>query len=206
MPMTIIEKIQARWCRGSRKALQAYYKFDKWHVSPFSSRNYARAIVDYLKNCDRKGSIAEIGCGLADILRNVNFRNRFGYDSDIRVLKAAKLLACFDLSKGKYQFAEFVFPSALEGKYDVILLVNWIHHIEPSTLKAYIAMYFEVNLPVAGTIILDTVANPAYKHNHDIDYLTGGLDCSLRCIGTFENDRKVWAIKKSSDVRIWRNN
>lgn len=195
--MTIINKLHIRWSKCSRKVLQAFFKFDRWHVSPFISRAYAKAIVDFLNSVDKKNNIAEIGCGLADILRNVNFKNKFGFDADVRVLKAAKFLSFFGRSGATYHFKKFVFPSALEGNYDVILLVNWIHHIEPFILKSYLGQYFKSNLAQSGFIIIDTVADKAYKYNHDIEFLTEQINCSLICIGNYENNREVWAIKKS---------
>lgn len=194
--MTIINKFHVRWSRGNRKVLRAFFKFDRWHVSPFVSRNYAKAIVDFLNSSENKNSIAEIGCGLADILRNVDFRKKYGYDADARVLNAAKFLSLFQKGKASYRFKQFVFPADLEGNYDAILLVNWIHHIDPLTLRIYITQYFKFNLQPGGMIVVDTVADKAYKFNHDIKYLSGELDCSLVCIGSHENNRKVWAIKK----------
>jgi SAM-dependent methyltransferase len=179
-----------------RKSLQMIFGFDKWHVATLQERPYAGDIINYCNKVNSREIFAEIGCGLGDITRNVLFDKRTGYDMEAAVLRAAKWLPA--KNKGsKPDFREFTFPeSVLADKPDMLVMVNWIHHVEPAVLREKIAQYYNENLRPGGQLILDTVADPAYKYNHDIRQLTSGLDCSLHLVGKYARDREVWAIIK----------
>jgi 2-polyprenyl-3-methyl-5-hydroxy-6-metoxy-1,4-benzoquinol methylase len=176
--------------------LQKAYHFDKWHVVSLRQRKYAKDIIGYCNHRNERNAFAEIGCGLGDIIRNVSYAKRNGYDSDPRVLKAAAFLA--HLSGGNsIDFSAFHFPEAkLSGTFDVILMVNWIHHIEPSILKSGLEEYFNGHLNREGVIIIDTVKDPGYRFNHDILGLTKDLSASVNKLGEYERQREIWAILK----------
>lgn len=195
--MTLIGKVYSSWQKNFRYILKVVFNFDKWHITPISSRNYAIGITRFLNESKNRNSIAEIGCGLGDILRKVRFKAKYGFDADVNVLKAARLLSLFQFPYVKTIFKKFTFPSdGLTGEYDAILLVNWIHHIEPAILKEMIRDYYINRLRHGGSIVIDTVDDPAYKYNHDIQFLVLDINCSLECIGAYERNRKVWAVKK----------
>lgn len=178
--------------------LRKIYGFDNWHTSVFSERAYARRLVAHLnaKPSAERGSIVEIGCGLGDILRRTRYRTRLGLDRDPDVLRAAALLGRLGRQRG-ITFATFDFPvSTLSGTFDAIVMVNWIHEIDPSTLIPQLQMYFATNLSEHGEIIVDTVADPDYPHNHSIDALTEGLPCVVKRIGAFERGRTLYAIAR----------
>lgn len=181
----------------NRKALQLAYGFDKWHISPLAERPYARDVITYSNNRKERNNFVEIGCGLGDIIRNVDYINRTGYDNDGKVLKAARVLPSKTRNGKSVNFEVFSFPeSKLTGKYDVITMVNWIHHIEPVVLKKYIEQYFQENLTASGEIMIDTVQDKAYRYNHNIEFLSGGIPCSVFRIGEYARQREVFAIKK----------
>ena len=181
----------------SRKLLQLRFGFDKWHISPLAERPYAIDIISYCNNRKERDKFAEIGCGLGDIIRNVDYRTRNGFDNDEKVLRAARTLPVVNRKNSTVIFGEFNFPdSKLTGQYDVITMVNWIHHIQPATLKKYIEQYFAYNLNADGEIIIDTVQDKAYRYNHNIAFLTEGLQCSTHRIGSYAREREVFAIKK----------
>ena len=178
-----------------KRTLRLVYRFDKWHISSIDQRMYAQDIIMYCNKIFTKESFVEIGCGLGDILFNVKFNSRKGLDSDKRVLKAASCLA--RLRRQNVEFEVFNFPtSPLMGNYDVITMVNWIHHIEPTVLKDKISEYFNSHLTVSGQILIDTVQDKEYKYNHDINFLIKDLNCSLYRLGEYPRQREVWAIKK----------
>ncbi len=180
-----------------RRLLQLQFGFDKWHISPLGERPYAVDVINYCNVLEERISFAEIGCGLGDITRNVNFLDRTGYDMDPKVLKAAAILPVKGTIR-KIEFAEFHFPeSILTGTYNVLALINWIHHIEPAVLKEKIEFYFRENLLDMGELIIDTVQDSAYKHNHRIGYLTKDINCSVQKIGDYARQREVWSIKKN---------
>jgi hypothetical protein len=177
-----------------RHALRMFYSFDRWHVSPIEERPYAKDIIAFCNLFSQKESFVEIGCGLGDIIRNVNFQKRIGFDIDEKVLKAARFLARNE--KGIF-FHKFSFPeSPLTEQMNVLVIVNWIHHIEPSLLKRKMHAYFNQNLTNEGILIMDTVQDKAYKFNHDINFLSEGLNCELELLGSYERSRKVWIVKR----------
>jgi 2-polyprenyl-3-methyl-5-hydroxy-6-metoxy-1,4-benzoquinol methylase len=180
-----------------RKILQLVYGFDKWHISPLSERPYAKDAIVYSNNRKERNNFVEIGCGLGDIIRNVDYINRTGLDNDRKVLKAAAALPSKTRHGKKVNFSVFDFPeSSLHGRFDVITMVNWIHHIEPVVLKKNIEQYFRDNLVAGGEILIDTVQDKAYRYNHNIEFLTAGVQCTVFRIGEYARQREVFAIKK----------
>ena len=178
-----------------RRLLRIFFRFDKWHVSSLDQRKYAQDIISYCNERKRRHTFLEIGCGLGDILLNVNYELKNGFDADRKVLKAASFLT--RKQRKEISFTVFNFPiTYLKGKFDVITMVNWIHHIEPDVLKKKIEEYFRENLDPEGEIIIDTVQDPEYKYNHDINFLIKDLNCSLYRLGEYARQREVWAIKK----------
>jgi 2-polyprenyl-3-methyl-5-hydroxy-6-metoxy-1,4-benzoquinol methylase len=179
-----------------RIILRSFYGFDKWHLFTLTERIYAKDIIIYCNDRIKKNAFAEIGCGLGDIIRNVNYVEKLGFDTDINVLRAASTFAriCF---RKKIKFSVFHFPdSNLNGKFDVIVMVNWIHHVEPFILKSKIEQYSKLNLNNGGCIILDTVQDKEYRFNHNINYLAKDLNSTLTKLGDYERQRQVWAINK----------
>ncbi|HVU99203.1 MAG TPA: class I SAM-dependent methyltransferase [Puia sp.] len=176
--------------------LRTVFGFDRWHVYTLTEKQYAKDIIVWCNRRQQRNAFAEIGCGMGDIVRKVHYRVREGYDLDERVLKAARLLSGIR-GRRHVRFATFHFPeSPLPGQYDVLLMVNWIHHVPPEVLKAKIREYFSDALTAGGCIIIDTVGDPEYKYNHDIGYLTEGLGATVSDLGTYERDRRIWIINR----------
>jgi len=176
--------------------LRYIFKFDNWHVFTLAEKKYAKDIIVYCNGRRVRGSFAEIGCGLGDIVRHVRYHERVGYDMDERALKAARFLNILS-GGGKVRFSVFTFPdSSIRGTYDVVVLVNWIHLIEPSVLKSAIATYFNTALNEGGVIIIDTVQDPEYKFNHNIGFLTDGIKARVNKLGDYERQRQIWLIEK----------
>lgn len=181
-----------------RKVLKKIFSFDNWHISPLLSRKYAQDLILFLNRFENKESYLEVGCGLGDIIRNVrrNFKKRLGLDIENEVLCAARFLSLLSFQRN-ITYKRFAFPiDQIEGKFDVIVLVNWIHNIEPDILKSKITEYFRNNLQENGLIIIDTVQHEGYKYNHKVDFLTENILCDVIRIGLYENNRETWAIKK----------
>jgi len=181
-----------------RHILWQVFHFDKWHLSTYKSRSYAQSIVKYLnaKHSHKTNSLVEIGCGLGDITRRIKIKNKLGLDADIKVLRAARLVS-FLQGMFKIQYKVFVFPnSILEGLHDIIIMVNWIHNVEPKLLKKKLEEYFSKNLNPYGEIIIDTVQDADYRYNHSITYLTSDMKAKIIKIGDFERQREVFAISK----------
>jgi SAM-dependent methyltransferase len=180
-----------------KKILQKIYHFDKWHVVSLRQRKYARDIIVWCNNRETRTSFLEIGCGLGDVVRNVKYRERYGFDSDPKVLKAAAFLARSTPGR-KITFSFCEFPvTPIQGNYDILIMVNWVHHIEPSVLHAKLKEYFATLINEGGAIIIDTVHHPEYKFNHVIGHLAEGLNASIEKLGSYERGREVWALKKA---------
>ena len=114
------------------------FGFDSWHLSRLSERPYALAIIAFLNSRPeaKRQSVVEIGCGLGDILRHLHFRRRLGLDRDPRVLAAARILAIAH-RVSDLRLEQFDAPHAtLSGTFDAIVMVNWIHQIEPERLQS----------------------------------------------------------------------
>jgi hypothetical protein len=195
--LMIIHKLERHLRMALRHVLQLIFGFNKWHIMPLKSKRYAQDIISYCNKWSQHNSYVEIGCGLGDIIRNVHCKQRIGYDIAQNVLNAAGFLSQLYCQKN-ISFHTFTFPEdeILVGGHDCIVLVNWIHNIQPSVLKENIEKYFTENINDNGFIIIDTVQDEEYQFNHDIKFLTSGLSCSIEKIGDYERQRKVWAIKK----------
>jgi hypothetical protein len=177
-----------------RVLLYYIFKFDKWHIAPLNFKPYVSDVILFLNQKNKKESVVEIGCGLGDMLRNLNFKNKIGFDISENVIRAASFLNIF---YPEANFSKFDFLSdKLTGKHDVIILINWIHDIEPEYLRSKIEYYILHNLEIGGCVILDTLLESGYTFNHDINYLIRNINCDLITIGKFEHKRTVWAITK----------
>jgi hypothetical protein len=193
----IRKKIRKRLLLYCRRLLRMMYKFDKWHTAPLLNKKYAQDIISYCNQQLQRNSYVEIGCGLGDIIRNVRYKEKCGYDIEQNVLNAAKFLARLSSQKD-ILFRVFSFPKdkLTCERCDCIVLVNWIHEIQPEILKENIEKYFYGNLNDNGCIIIDTVQDKEYQFNHDIKFLTSKLPCLIEKIGVYERQREVWAIRK----------
>jgi cyclopropane fatty-acyl-phospholipid synthase-like methyltransferase len=141
--------------------------------------------------------MAEIGCGIGHIVRNIRCEKKTGYDIDEHVLNAAKFLSLWRIREN-FEFKIFEFPlDNLEGTYDLIVMVNWIHEVNPDVLRQNFEKYFRNNLNRDGTVILDTVQDKNYTHNHNIDFLTKNISCTVYEIGNDVAQRKVYAIRNT---------
>ena len=194
----MVKKVIEAGKRIPRRILRFFFNFDRWHLSISTERAYVVDLIIYLNALPEatRVSVAEIGCGLGDIIGNIKFKNKLGYDRELNVIKAAGFISKIKFNNIK--FAEFSFPeSTLSGEYNMIIIVNWIHSIEPQILKDAIHKYYTENLLSGGNIIVDTVQASNYKFNHKISYLTSDLpSCEIQKIGDYENQREVFAIIK----------
>lgn len=175
--------------------LRLYFGYDKWHDSSYFERPYTKQIVQHLNKREERNYVLEIGCGTGSILRRLDFVERLGLDYDTRVLNA--LVFMNKLSGQKLiQTKHFNFLSdQISGNFDVIVLVNWIHEIKPTKLRSNLNKMYSQNLCLGGEIIIDTVGQSSYRHNHNIEFLTKDLDAKVILLGEFEFGRKVYSIK-----------
>jgi SAM-dependent methyltransferase len=181
--------------RVERSLLQRVYGFDRWHVG-HAGEPYVADIVDHLNtwpDADREG-VVEIGCGLGDILRRLRFRTRVGLDRDAGVISAARFLARFQAGE-RPRFNVFEFPrEQLTGVYNAIIMVNWIHQVDPDILSRAARAYAAQHLRPGGALVLDTVDDAAYEHNHDIRSLAPP-GAAIEQLGEYPRGRRVWVVR-----------
>ena len=194
----VVYKIKIWTGKTFRLGLRFIFGFDRWHVFTLTERVYAQDIISFCNNRATRFCFAEIGCGLGDIIRNVHFVNRFGYDMDAKVLKAAAFINTITAGR-KIHFSSFTFPeSILLEKYDVIVMVNWIHHIAPAILRKKIEDYVDESLNNEGCLILDTVQDKDYEFNHDIKFLSTSGKFVVTRLGAYERQREIWVLQKNT--------
>ena len=181
--------------------LRLFFNFDTWHISSYAHREYAKAIVKYANQRDSKNSVVEVGCGLGDIIRRLNYEKKMGLDNDRKVLKAAKFISkFFDSSHTDFQEYNFLEPKGLEGVHDVILIINFAHAFNSEILKEKVEEIFKNNLSETGEIILDVIEDKSlknYKNFHSIEYLTSSLSSDIFKIGEFGSSRCIYSISRN---------
>jgi SAM-dependent methyltransferase len=181
-----------------RHVLRCMFGFNLWHVAPYCQRAYAQRVVLELNLATCRTNVVEIGCGLGDILRHLEYAEKLGLDQEPEVVRAAAFLGRIRNSGcGRVEFRTATFPEIeLETCYDAIVMVNWIHNVPPQNLKSGIAQLFSAHLNIGGQLVFDLVENPSYQFNHSLDFLTAGLPCEARLSEPFEFGRRIAFVTK----------
>jgi|APSaa5957512535_1039671.scaffolds.fasta_scaffold02974_4 hypothetical protein len=184
-----------------RMLLWKVFKFERWHISLLSQREYAQDVIEFSnkKNFD---SIVEIGTGIGDVIRNIYAKKKLCLDLEKNILKANKFLSFF-INKGNknIDFEEFdIYKCSLTEKYDLIIMLNWIHNIESKVLQKSFSKFINQNLNKNGYLIFDILENKSYKYNHDIEYLLEGI----KNIDIVVSDKKYEYDRKLIYVRLNR--
>lgn len=89
----LINTIKGTCRRSYYNKLQKKYDFDTWHISPYELREYAQVVVKYInEQAPIENEIVDIGCGLGEVIRNVNAPKKFGFDLSPAAIEVANLL------------------------------------------------------------------------------------------------------------------
>jgi hypothetical protein len=160
-----IRIIHIYWDRFFLGILLHVYKFHPWHaVAPISARPYRRTVAGIVNEL-KPTTVVEVGCGLGGILSHIKAVNRYGYDVDGGVIRAARLL------HGKrITFIHGDLSTVSLRNVDVLILVNWIHDISPTLLDSLVSPL------LSGTryLLLDAIdadGPSGYKYKHDFAFL-----------------------------------
>lgn len=97
------------------------YHFDTWHLSPYEWKEYAQACVQYLNTQNCK-TVADIGCGLGEILQHIKADKKIGLDLQEEVIMAAR-----ELNGGKIDFLAGSFGELTEHPIDYLITLNFTH-------------------------------------------------------------------------------
>jgi SAM-dependent methyltransferase len=130
-PQRIIRAAGNRAEVAFRSLLRLFIPFDPWHRMPLAAKDYAVGIIEHLNALPprQRGRVADIGCGLGDVILNLDFEERLGFDSDPAVLKAAEIVRRSHF-KGAARFAVCSFPEdRLDGRFDAVIMADWLHGI-----------------------------------------------------------------------------
>jgi hypothetical protein len=164
----LVRAARIAWGRLFLTVIGRIYRLDPWHVrTPAAARPY-RATVAEMVNALHPEVVVEVGCGLGYVLAPVRARQRYGYDVDGHVIRAARLL------RGRrIAFIQGELSAVSQPRIDVLILVNWIHALSPAALEAALR-------PLLGRtryLVLDAIDPDApgssYRHRHDFAFLDG---------------------------------
>jgi hypothetical protein len=201
-PQRLIRAAGNRTEFAFRFMLCLFLHIDRWHQCPLAAKDYALDIIKYLNAQPkrRRRRVVEIGCGIGDILLNLDFEERHGLDSDRAVLKGAEFFRRSHF-KGTANFTQAIFPECnLEGVYSAIIMVGWTHAIAPEILRGGIRNLVINNLDTGGILITDTVSGEGYPHRHSHITLFDDLHGRVENLGSYVNTRQVFSFTKSPAV------
>lgn len=101
---------------------------DSWHEGDYMSKEYAKYtvnIVGRISQNDRGIKVVEVGCGLGDVIGNIKYKNKLGFDLDKRIVLGAKIL--HPLTK----FSVGSFSDVHEMQPLCLIAVNILHFLDP---------------------------------------------------------------------------
>lgn len=180
--------------------LRWVFRFDRWHLVTFYERPYAIDIVKYANERSSRSSALEIGSGLGDILRRLDYASKVALDNDKKVLSALVFitrLQNFGVNRVKVAVFDFLAEKAI-GSYDVIIMCNWIHNISPLVLKEKVDSLVQSNLKIGGELVFDVVDNESYQFNHSVESLQRDLPVKVKVLGRYEYGRQVLSFTRLS--------
>ena len=153
--------------RAALAGLRSIYGFHPWHAqSPTSARPYRHGVAE-LVNSVTPGIVVEVGCGLGAILARVKAAQRFGYDVDPGVIRAARLIRSRSIV-----FDEGGFDRVSQSQIDVLIAVNWPHDFSPDQMRSWLEPLFS-RIDYLLVDIIDPGSPSAYSHYHDYAFLKG---------------------------------
>lgn len=147
--------------------LQAKYHFHSWYLTPINFKPYAVhtvKLVNRLIARENISSVVEIGCGIGEIINNVDAPVKYGYDIDENIIKAAEVV-----SRNNVIFRQGQFGSIKLKNIDILLTVNVLHSIAPEIVRE---QYLHL-MKTGGLrfIVADEVKSNNYQYNHDFGTL-----------------------------------
>ena len=210
-----LKKVFLKIWRFPRHLYTEIFGLKGFHKSTYLEKKYCALIVKHLNSRTLKNSVLEIGTGLGDILLNLNFKFLNGYDHKKNVLEALKFRNKIYFFKRKNLITKLYSihsDEQIKGKFDVIIICNFIHNFEPKLINQKIKDFYKNNLSKGGEIIFDSLETEEpldlnqkrhYKYTHspsEIKEITGG---EIQILGQFTINnsnfrRKIISLKESS--------
>lgn len=152
-------------------AVRLFYRFDPWHsVAAFACRPYKRKVAELASSVNASLAV-EVGCGLGGIICRTRSHQRIGLDSDLRAVRAARLL---NGHKTRFEQASLFDPERIAkavgaGPIDVLIAVNWLDGLSIDQIEAALR---ELRKRIAvRRLLIDEIAAGGSSHRHDPDAL-----------------------------------
>lgn len=151
--------------------LYKIFRFDVWHMSPIEARPYGLFLVKKIdklvKEKEWKEEIVEVGCGIGDILSQINYptKKKWGYDIEKNVIRAARFV------HRKVNFCVGSFNEIKGRKISLLIAVNFLHAIDKEQVQEMFGIAVKENNIEA--ILVDEVECPAYQYSHDYEKILG---------------------------------
>ena len=139
--------------------LQKKYGFLKWNVSPYELRPYIQACAKYI-NASGHNSIVDVGCGLGEMLRHVNCRERIGFDVEEQSINVARYLD----KKRAIDFRVGSFDEVRDLKADILVSLNFMHVKTEDYWKPIYAEVLSKN--TFNEIMVDSITEPGTGQHH----------------------------------------
>lgn len=135
--------------RTQLKRICKKYELDMWHESPYELRRYAQIVA---KSVNRLGvqCVIDVGCGLGEILRHINVRKRYGYDTDSRVIEAAK---SFSKDRKNIIYSVGDLRSVNVPDADCLVTIGWMHGAADKDLKELYGCVLEHNPKIRYVVV-----------------------------------------------------
>lgn len=182
-----------------RRTLCAVLRIESWHAAPAARHPYRRDICERI-NATRPQSVLEIGCGFADIICAISAQRKLATDVSSKVLAGARICHLWSWMGGQLRFSKYRLGDRIDGKFDAIVCVNFVHVIAPDVFSAALMRLISENLTANGTLVFDVVRNPSYRFNHSPDALLAKSQCSWIVQGGYEFGRSLVFVKKPPEL------
>ena len=178
------------------RVFQVIFGYDRWHNYAYHRRQYAIDIVNFSNNLENPKSVLELGCGTGDIIRRINIAKRQAGDIDKKALAALKFFQYLSKIEGNVRTFYYECGNThIDGKFDLIIMCNWLHNISHEVLDIEFNILINQHLEPNGYLIFDTVNNENYRYNHEIQDFTAFTNKKYHVLNQYENGRIVYFVR-----------
>lgn len=116
-------------------------------------------------------------------MRKSNYKNRIGFDSDLNVVRAAKV---FNIGKDiEFEYGSFSEARSIKD-IDVLVAINWVHNLNSDLLIKELLSFPKI------LIITEGVSNYKYFHSEEV-FSSDFKILSKRVVG----QRHIFLIQKT---------
>lgn len=153
------------------KALYKIFGFDEWHLSTGDERPYAKDVIRYINSTLKKNPqhkkkyVIEVGCGLGEIVSEIQVpnRNKIGFDISSKVIRGARVAHPF------MRFKVGSFQQITKMNISFLICVDFMFELNYEELENN--LYSVVKNNSVEYVVLDKVSSPPYRYAHDYDTL-----------------------------------